>query len=122
MLHKGLDFHTLKVTCSCGWFRNIAHSGCADGKRAIVKIIQSKDPSHVLYAKVKEISESLNNTDWKKQYPDFVGLFAEAYDKGLLSAMDEYSYLLEDKSCPRCKDTGQLKLEQECSLEQHVRY
>ena len=29
MLHQGLDFQTVRVLCkNCGWFRNIAHSGC----------------------------------------------------------------------------------------------
>ncbi len=58
MMHPGLDFQTVRVLCKhCGWFRNVAHSGCADGKRALVRITRSEDSSHVLHGEVVEVPE-----------------------------------------------------------------
>jgi len=95
MLHRGLDFHTVRVLCKgCGWFRNIAHSGCADGKRALVCISRSKDPSHVLHAKVVEVPESMPLDEALRSYSGYRDLVVEAYEKGLFRMEDEFLSLV----------------------------
>lgn len=123
MLHRGLDFQTVRVVChGCGWFRNIAHSGCADGKRAIVSISKSPDPSHVLEARVLEVSEDLPLQEVLREHPDYRDLIEEAHRKGLYPLMKEFQPLLDGQACPRCKRVGQLELEQIWNLGSHVRY
>ena len=123
MLHKGLDFHIVRVVChSCGWHRVIAHSGCADGKRAIIKIEGAKDISHVLQAKIIEIPEEQPKSEWKENHPDFRDLVEEAHEFGLYKTMDKFDDLLQDKKCPRCKKNGNIKLEQQWNLGEHANY
>ena len=123
MIHKGLDFHVVRIVCHhCGWYRNIAHSGCADGKRAIVRVEKSKDPSHVLHAKVIEIPEEQSESEWKTRYPEYHDLVKEARKKSLLATMREYSPLLKNQTCPRCKQTHGLELEQFWDPTEHTRY
>jgi hypothetical protein len=123
MLHRGLDFHTVRVLCKgCGWYRNIAHSGCADGKRALVHISASADPSHVLRAEVVEVSEELPLDDALRGHPGFRDLAHEAYEKGLLRMESEFQPLLSGQACPRCKIVGKLELSQLYNLGTHVRY
>src|SRR5437667_7984913 len=123
MLHRGLDFHTVRVLCKgCGWFRNIAHSGCADGKRALVHISVSDDPSHVLRAEVVEVSEDLPLDDALRDHPGFRDLVQEAHEKGLLRMEGEFQPLLSVQACPRCNAVGKLELSQIWNLGTHVRY
>lgn len=123
MLHRGLDFHTIRVLCkSCGWFRNIAHSGCADGRRALVSIARARDPSHVLHAKVVEVPEALPLGEVLRSHPGYRDLVSEAHEKGLFRMEDEFSPLVEDQRCPRCKNAGMLRLSQIWNLGSHVRY
>ncbi len=122
MLRKGLDFRILKIICSnCGWNRKFAHTGIANGKRAIVKIYESKDSSHVLDANVKEIPVDLTTEYWKNRYPDYEDLVSKAYEIGLHKALERYSNLLNKKNCPRCKRNDNLNLNQEWCAE-HPRY
>lgn len=117
MLHHGLDFHTVRIICkNCGWLRNIAHSGCADGKRALVKITKSPDSSHVLHAEVMEVPEDIDYTPVLEKYPGFRDLVGEAQQKGLQKLEDEFLPLLHDQSCPRCNKTGFLILSQVWNL------
>src|SRR5688572_28676588 len=107
MLHEGLDFHVVRALCKgCGWHRVVAHSGTSDGKRALVKLSRASDPSHVVEASVVEIPEAMATADWTAQYPGFCDLVAEAYDKGLLAAMRNYSSLFAGQVCPRCNREG----------------
>lgn len=123
MLHRGLDFQTVRVLCSnCGWFRNIAHSGCSDGKRALVLVVRSKDPSHVLHGKVIEVPQDLPLDEVLNAHPGYRDLDAEALEKGLFRMQDEFSPLVADQSCPRCKTAGGLGLSQLWNLGSHVRY
>jgi hypothetical protein len=123
MLHRGLDFHTVRVLCKhCGWFRNIAHSGCADGKRALVRISRSDDPSHILHGEVVEVPEDANVAVEFERYPGFRDLDAEAHKKGLIAMEREFLPLLKDQVCPRCKAGGRLELSQIWNLGSHVRY
>jgi len=123
MLHRGLDFHTVRVLCKgCGWFRNIAHSGCADGKRALVAISVADDPSHVLHAKVVEVSEDLPLDEVLRDHPGFRDLVHEAHEKGLLRMEREFEPLLHGQACPRCRTIGKLELNQIWNLGSHVRY
>ena len=123
MLHRGLDFHTVRVLCkSCGWFRNIAHSGCADGKRALVSVTRAQDPSHVLHAKVIEVPEALPLQEALQSHPGYRDLVTEAHEKGLFRMEDEFAPLVGDQSCPRCKAVGMLRLSQLWNLGSHVRY
>lgn len=111
MLHLGLDFHTVRVLCAnCGWFRNIAHSGCADGQRALVQIERAKDPSHVLHAKVIEVPEAVPLSDAMLAHPGYRDLVADAHEHGLLCLEDGFAPLVVDQSCPRCNTVGALKL------------
>lgn len=113
MLHRGFDFQTVRVVCkSCGWYRNIAHSGCADGKRALVSISVSDEPSHVLHAKVIEVSEDLPLDEVLREHPGFRDLDREAHEKGLFRMESEFQPLLQGQACPRCKTTGKLELSQ----------
>src|SRR4051812_36404454 len=101
MLHRGLDFHIVRVVCKgCGWHRNIAHTGCADGKRALVQISSSEDPSHVLKAQVVEVSEALPLGDVLRDHLGFRDLVVEAHAKGLLRMEAEFQPLLASKACP----------------------
>jgi hypothetical protein len=123
MLHLGLDFQTVRVLCkNCGWFRNIAHSGCADGKRALLSIARAEDPSHVLHAKVIEVPEALPLNEALQSHPGYRDLVSEAHEKGLFRMEDEFAPLLEDQPCPRCKSAGMLRLSQIWNLGRHVRY
>lgn len=123
MRHRGLDFHTVRVLCKgCGWSRNIAHSGCADGKRALVQILVSDDPSHVLHAKVVEVSEDLPLDDVLRSNPGFRDLVHEAHQKGLLRLEAEFQPLLGGQACPRCGTVGKLELSQIWNRGTHVRY
>jgi hypothetical protein len=123
MLRQGLNFHTVRVLCQgCGWFRNIAHSGCADGKRALVSIASSPDPTHVLHAKVVEVSEERPLKEVLTQHAGYRDLVDEAHRKGLSSLMREFQALLTGKACPRCKSMGRLELNQILHLGSHVRY
>ncbi len=123
MLHRGLDFHTVRVLCvGCGWFRNIAHSGCADGKRALVRIERSRDPSHVLRGKVIEVPEAIALDEALGAHPGYRDLVAEAHEKGLCRMEDDFAPLVSDQACPRCKRIGALRLSQICNLGRHVRY
>src|SRR5579862_154613 len=123
MLHKGLDFHTIRVLCKgCGWFRNIAHSGCADGKRALVAISVADNPSHVLRAKVIEVSEHLPLDEVLRDNPGFRDLVHEAHEKGLIRMESEFQPLLQGQFCPRCRTVGKLELSQYWNLGSHVRY
>lgn len=123
MLHPGLDFHTVRVVCTgCGWYRNIAHSGCADGKRALVHIERSRDPSHVLRSKVIEVSEALPLSEALEANPGYRDLVAEAHEKGLFRMEAEFLPLVVDQACPRCKQVGSLGLSQIWNPGSHVRY
>ena len=123
MLHRGLDFHTVRVLCAnCGWFRNIAHSGCADGRRALVLIARSQDPSHVLHGKVIEVSEDLPLCEVLNDHPGYRDLVTEAHEKGLFRMQDEFRPLVANQNCPRCKTVGGLSLSQLWNLGRHVRY
>jgi hypothetical protein len=123
MLHRGLDFHTVRVLCKgCGWFRNIAHAGCADGKRALVAISVADDPSHVLHAKVIEVSEDLPLDEVLRDHSGFRDLVHEAHEKGLIRMENEFQPLLHGKACPRCRTVGRLELSQIWNLGSHVRY
>ena len=123
MPHRGLDFHTVRVLCKgCGGYRNIAHSGCADGKRALVRISISDDPSHVLHAKVVEVSEDLRLDDALRDHPGFRDLVHEAYEKGLLRMEGEFQPLLREQACPRCNTVGKLELSQIWNLGTDDRY
>ena len=123
MLHRGFDFHTVRIVCKhCGWFRNIAHSGCADGNRALVLIQRSNDHSHVLQAKVIEVPESVPLADALASNPGYRDLVSEAHEKGLIRMEQDFAPLLNDQACPRCKTIGMLELSQQWNLGQHVRY
>jgi hypothetical protein len=123
MLHQGLDFQTVRVLCQgCGWFRNIAHSGCADGKRALVSISRSVDRSHVLHAKVVEVPEERPLEEVLKEHVGYRDLVDEAHRKGLYPLMNEFQPLLDGQACPRCKLIGKLELDQILHLGSHVRY
>jgi hypothetical protein len=123
MLHKGLDFHTVRILCKgCGWYRNIAHSGCADGKRALVRITKSADPSHILHAQVIEVLESRPLEEVLSENPEYRDLVEEAHKKGLIAMERELFVLLYDAVCPRCKNMGNLELSQLWNLGSHVRY
>lgn len=123
MLHRGLDFHTVRVLCKdCGWYRNIAHSGCADGKRALVQISASDDPSHVLHARVMEISEELPLEDALRDHPGFRDLVHEAHEMGLLRMEAQFQPLLNERPCPRCRKVGRLELSQIHNSVSHVKY
>ena len=123
MLHRGLDFQTVRVLCKCcGWYRNIAHSGCADGKRALVSISASDDPSHVLHAKVVEVAEDLLLADVLRDHPGYRDLDHEAHQKGLVRMEAEFQPLLSGRACPRCATVGKLELSQIWNLGTHVRY
>jgi len=123
MLHPGLDFQTVRVLCKkCGWFRVVAHSGCADGKRALVKITRSKDPSHVLHADVVEVPQDKPIQEALAANPDYRDLATEAHEKGLIAMEREFLPLLEDQACPRCQSTGLMGLSQIHFHGRHVRY
>jgi len=123
MLHRGLDFHTVRVFCKgCGWFRNIAHAGCADGKRALVAISASDNPSHILHAKVIEVSEDLPLDKVLRDHPGFRDLVHEACEKGLIRMESEFQPLLQGQACPRCGTVGRLELSQIWNIGTHVRY
>ena len=123
MLHRGLDFHTVRVRCKrCGWFRNIAHSGCADGKRALVWITQSPDPSHILFAKVVEVAESIPLDEALRANPNYRDLVAEAHERGLFKMEADFDPLVSDRACPRCKHVGQLGVAQLLEGGTDVRY
>jgi hypothetical protein len=123
MLHRGLDFQTVRVLCKhCGWFRNIAHSGCADGKRALVKITQSQDGSHVLHGEVIEVHEDSDVAIELEKHPGFRDLEREAQQKGLLAMERTFAPLLKDQTCPRCKTHGHLEVSQIKNSGSHVRY
>ncbi len=123
MLHVGFDFQTVRVLCThCGWFRNIAHSGCSDGKRALVAVRRSKDPSHVLQAKVIEVAESIPLDEALEAHPGFRDLDAESHQKGLHPMLEEFDPLVADQACPRCTQTGKLRLDQIHMMGRHVRY
>lgn len=122
MLHRGLDFQTVRVVCKgCGWYRIIAHSGCADGKRALVNISVSKDPSHVLRAKVVEVPKDLPLADVLRDHPGFRDLVHEAHQEGLFRMKAKFQTLLSGQTCPRCNKSGRLEL---CQFDGpgHVRY
>jgi hypothetical protein len=123
MLRPGLDFQSVRVLCKkCGWFRVIAHSGCAEGKRALVKITRSKDQSHVLHADVVEIPQEKPIQEALAANPGFRDLVAEAHEKGLIATEREFLPLLEDQACPRCRSVSQLELSQIHFHGRHVRY
>jgi hypothetical protein len=123
MLHRGLDFQSVRVVCKgCGWCRIIAHSGCADGKRALVSISLSSDPSHVLHAKVVEVPKDLLLADALRDHPGFRDLVQEAHEKGLFRMQAEFQPLLIGQACPRCKTVGRLELSQTGGPGPHVRY
>jgi len=123
MLHRGLDFHIVRVLCKqCGWFRNIAHSGCADGKRVLVFIERSRDPSHILHARVIEVPEALPLAEALGAHPGYRDLVAEAQEKGLFRMQSEFTPLLNDQACPRCKTIGKLALSQFWNLGEQARY
>lgn len=123
MLHKGFDFHTVRVVCKkCGWYRNLAHSGCAGGKRALVSISVSDDPSHVLRAKVIEVSEDLPLVDVLREHPGFQDLVHEAHELGLLRMEEQFQPLLSGQACPRCENVGNMEVSQLWNLGDHVRY
>ena len=122
MLHKGIDFHILRIFCSnCGWQRVIAHTGCAEGKRAIVKISTSKDSAHVLHAKVKEIPINQDKNIWSVKFEGYEDLLSKAHEVGLYKALEPYSNLLNGKSCPKCGKINDLNLSQEWKVK-HPRY
>ena len=123
MLHKGLDFQTVRILCKgCGWCRNIAHSGCSDGKRALVKISRSTDPTHVLQAHVIEVSESRSLDEVLKENPEHRDLEVEAHSMGLVAMEKTFLPLLSGQACPRCKNVGKLELSQIKYGGKHVRY
>jgi hypothetical protein len=123
LLHRGLDFKTVRVVCKgCGWYRNIAHSGCADGKRALVRVAASDDPSHVLHAQVVEVPKDLPLADALRDHPGFRDLVHEAHEKGLLRREAEFLPLLSGQACPRCNTVGRLELNQTGGSGRHVRY
>ena len=123
MLHRGLDFQTVRVVCkNCGWFRIIGHSGCADGKRALLAIQRSADPSHVLHAVVIEVPEDVPLADVLEKNPGYRDLVFEAHQKGLIRMLSEFAPLLSDQACPRCKLIGKLELSQIHFMGRHVRY
>jgi hypothetical protein len=108
----GFEFSTVRVLCQdCGWYRNIGYSGIKDNVRALIRISESRDPSHILHGSVLEfpISESLENI--LATHPDYRDLEAEAQRKGLFPMLDEFKPLLVSRCCPRCKKQGHLCLD-----------
>lgn len=120
---SGIDTQTVRVLCKkCGWFRVIAHSGCSGGRRALVRIMRSHDPSHVLDADVIEVPEERPIDDALAANPGFRDLDAEAHEKGLCAMEHEFLTLFEGQACPRCHHVGQLELSQIHYIGRHVRY
>ena len=112
MPHQGSDFHTVRVVCKqCGWCRKVAHSGCSGGKRALLLVERSKDPTHVLYAKVVEVPEDLPVAEALATHSGYRDLAAEVLAKGLHQIQDELFPLFVDQACPRCKTAGRLELD-----------
>ena len=105
----GFEFSTVRVLChDCGWFRNIGYTGIKDNVRALIRIRESRDASHVLHGSVLEfpISESLQSI--LAMHPEYRDLEAEAQKKGLFAMLDEFKPLLVSRCCPRCKKQGNL--------------
>jgi hypothetical protein len=122
MFHPA-GFHTVRVLCNaCGWFRNIAHSGCAEGRRAIVAIELSQDPTHVLKAKVVEVPENRPLAEVLAAHPGYRDLVHEAHENGLIRTLNTFDVLLADKVCPRCEVEGKMTAGQILELGKHVRY
>lgn len=108
-----LKFKTIRVLCrSCGWFRNLAQSGCAEGKRALVALSASGDPSHILKAKVLEVSIGQPLDEVLKTHPEYRDLDSEAHRKGLKVLLQEFQPWLAGQICPRCKAVDKLELGQ----------
>jgi hypothetical protein len=87
-----------------------------------VKISLANDPSHVLHAKVIEVSKDLPLSEELLDYPGYRDLAHEAHEKGLLRIQAEFQPLLSGQTCPRCKTLGILELSQIAGPHPHVRY
>jgi hypothetical protein len=121
MEHRGLDFRKVRIVCHhCGWCRNIAHWGCADGKRALILVSKSSDPSHVLHARIVEVPEERPLEEVLREHPGYLDLGDESKRKGS-AMMSEFRKLLDIQACPRCKSVGEMELEVMWTVE-HVRY
>jgi hypothetical protein len=91
---------------------NIAHAGCADGKRALVSLSRANDPSHVLHARVLEVPDDQPLAEALREHPGFRELVEEANNMGLYKLMKEFQPLLDGQACPRCTTVGKLELSQ----------
>ncbi len=110
---KSLKFKTIRLLCrNCGWFRNLAESGLAEGKRALVSLAPSGDPSHILKAKVLKVSIGQPLDEVFDQHPEYRDFDSEAHRKGLKVLLQEFQPLLVGQACPRCKSVDKLVLDQ----------
>lgn len=108
----GYEFSTVRVLChDCEWFRNIGYTCIKDNVRALIRISESRDASHILRGRVREfpVSESLENIF--AVCPEYRDLESEAQRKGLFAMLDEFKPLLDKRLCPRCKKQGHLCLD-----------
>ena len=110
---KSLKFKTIRLLCrNCGWFRNLAQSGFAEGKRALVSLSQSGDPSHILKAKVLEVPIGQPLDEVFNEHPEYRDLDSEAHRKGWKVLIKEFQPMLAGQACPRCKLVDKLELGQ----------
>ena len=113
MESKSFNFKTIRLLCcNCGWFRNLAQSGFADGKRALVSLCQSGDPSHILKAKVLKVPIGQPLDEVFNEHPEYRDLDSEAHRKGLKVLMQEFQPWLAGQACPRCQTVDKLVLDQ----------
>jgi hypothetical protein len=71
---------------------------------------------------VIEVPEDRPLDEVLKENPEHRDLVVEAHAKGLIAMEKEFSPLLSDQACPRCKNVGKLELSQIWNLGTHVRY
>ena len=110
---KRLKFKTIRLLCrNCGWFRNLAQSGFAEGKRALVSLSQSGDLSHILKAKVLKVPIGQPLDEVFQEHPEYRDLDSEAHRIGLKVLMQEFQPWLTGQTCPRCKSIDKLVLDQ----------
>jgi hypothetical protein len=123
MLRDEQDLNLVRIICQkCGWSRDLTRAGCSEGKRTLVAIERSKDPSHVLRANVIVVPEERPLIEVLQEHPGYCDFVREAYEKGLHRLTAEIDHLLQGQTCPRCKKPGGFTLGRTLSLKQHARY
>jgi hypothetical protein len=119
----GFGFSSVRALCRrCGWQRPIGCTGQKNEIRAVIRVVPCSDPCNLVSARTRYYPVKTPLSTITADLPGYRDLEDEAMQKGLVGMLHEFQPLFEGRRCPRCKQSGQLSLDQIVTLGQDPRY